>query len=179
MAMNTQTSTYRGYGKVLSLTHQTAVECKFGAEVESVIASDARVILTGAEVSDGEVRYYGKTYFLIVYEDSEKRICRAEKGIEFSARAENEGCYPALTARATLSLENLSTRREGASVYLTALIGADISLYGESSFDYLSDGDLVVKREEQTLLSARLVGGTTETEDEFETEFIGDILLHS
>ena len=179
MALNTQTTTYRGYGKVLSLTHQTAVECKFGAEVESVIASEARVILTGAEAGDGEVRYFGKTYFLIVYADSEKRICRAEKGIEFSARVENEGCYPALAARASLLVENLSTRREGASVYLTALIGADISLYGEESFDYLSGGDLIVRREEKNLLSARLVGGMTETEDEFETEFIGDILLHS
>ena len=156
-----------------------SVECKFGAEVESIIASEARVVLTGAEVSDGEVRYYGKAYFLIVYEDSEKRICRAEKGIEFSARAENEGCYPALTARASLSLENLSTRREGASTYATAFIGADISLYGEKSFDYLSGGELIVKREEVPVISARLVGGATETEDEFETEFIGDILLHS
>ena len=179
MAMNTQTSTYRGYQKVLSVTHQTAVECKFSLEVESVIASDARIVLTGAEVADGEVRYFGKTYFLIVYEDSEKRICRVEKGIEFSARAQNEGCYPALTARASLSLENLSTRREGAGIFVTALIGADISLYGETSFDYLSGGDLVVKGEQKTLLSSRLVGGTTETEDEFETEFIGDILLHS
>ena len=179
MALNTETATYRGYGKILTLTHQTAVECKFGAEVESVIASEARVILTGAEVSDGEVRYYGKTYFLIVYEDSEKRICRAEKGAEFTARAEHEGCYPALTARAALTVENLSTRREGASIYLTALIGADISLYGEKSFDYLAGGDLIVKRDEAPVLSARLVGGTTETEDEFETEFIGDILLHS
>ena len=74
MAINTETTTYRGYGKILTLTHQTAVECKFGAEVESVIASEARVILTGAEVSDGEVRYYRTTYFLIVYEDSEKRL---------------------------------------------------------------------------------------------------------
>jgi len=179
MALNTETASYRGYGKILTLTHQTAVECKFGAEVESIIASEARVVLTGAEVSDGEVRYYGKAYFLIVYEDSEKRICRAEKGIEFSARAENEGCYPALTARASLSLENLSTRREGASTYATALIGADISLYGEKSFDYLSGGELIVKREEVPVISARLVGGATETEDEFETEFIGDILLHS
>ena len=56
MAMNTETSTYRGYGKILTLTHQTAVECKFGAEVESIIASEAHVILTGAEAMDGEVR---------------------------------------------------------------------------------------------------------------------------
>lgn len=179
MAMNTETATYRGYGKILTLTHQTAAECKFGAEVESIVASEARVVLTGAEAGDGEVRYYGKIYFLIVYEDNEKRICRAEKGVEFSARAENEGCYPALTARAALSIENLSTRREGASTYLTALVGADISLYGEKSFDYLAGGELITKREDAPVLSARLVGGTTETEDEFETEFIGDILLHS
>ncbi len=179
MAMNTETSTYRGYGKILTLTHQTAVECKFGAEVESIIASEAHVILTGAEAMDGEVRYYGKTHFLIVYEDADRKICRAEKGVEFSARVENENCFPALTARAALTIENLSTRREGASVYLTALVGADIALYGETSFDYLSGGDLIVKREEANVLSARLVGGTTETEDEFETEFIGDVLLHS
>lgn len=179
MAMNTETATYRGYGKTLTMTHQTAVECKFGAEVESIIASQAHVILTGAETHDGEVRYYGKTYFLIVYEDAERKVCRAEKGVEFSAKAENEGCFPALNARALLTVENLSTRREGASVYLTALIGADISLYGETSFDYLSGGDFIAKRDEAPVLSARLVGGTTETEDEFETEFIGDILLHS
>ena len=179
MAMNTETATYRGFGKSASLTHQTAVECKFGAEVESVIATDARVILTGAEAENGGVRYYGKAHFLIVYADSEKRICRAEKGVEFSARVEDENCFPALTARARLSVENLSVRREGASVYVTALIGADIALYGEQSFEYLSGGDIVCKRESATVLSAHLLGGNTEAEDEFETEYIGDILLHS
>ncbi|MDE7372707.1 MAG: DUF3794 domain-containing protein, partial [Clostridia bacterium] len=171
MAMNTETATYRGQGKILTMTHQTAVECKFGAEVESIIASQAHVVLTGAETLDGEVRYYGKTYFLIVYEDAERKVCRAEKGVEFSARAENEGCFPALTARALLTVENLSTRREGASVYLTALIGADISLYGETSFDYLAGGDFIAKQEEVPVLSARLVGGPTETEDAFAPEY--------
>ncbi len=179
MAMNTEKTTYRGFNKIISLTHQTAVECKFGAEVEAVIASDARVILTGAEAENGGVRYYGKAHFLIVYEDSEKRVCRAEKGVEFSARIEDERCFPALTARARLTVENLSVRREGASVYLTALLGADVSLYGEQSFEYLAGGELICRREPATVLTAHLLGGSAEAEDEFETEYIGDILLHS
>ncbi len=88
--MNTETEVFRGYGKICSLTAQTAVECKFGQEVESVIASHASVSLTGAEAGNGEVRYYGKAHFSLVYEDSEKHICRAEKGVEFTARAEDE-----------------------------------------------------------------------------------------
>jgi len=177
--MNTETEVFRGYGKICSLTAQTAVECKFGQEVESVIASHASVSLTGAEAGNGEVRYYGKAHFSLVYEDSEKHICRAEKGVEFTARAEDERCFSALTPRVTMSVENLSVRREGASVYLTALLGADIRLYGDETFEYLAGGDLIVKREPVPVITAHLCGGAAEADDEFETEFIGDILLHT
>lgn len=176
MAM--QTETFRGYGKICELSAQTAVECRFG-EAETVLAMHASVSLTGADAGSGEVRYYGKAHFLLVYEDAEKRVCRAEKGVEFTARATDERIVPAYTARAELSVENLSARREGASVYLTALLGADIRLYGERSFEYLSGGDLVLKREPVTVLCAHLCGGATEAEDEFETELLGDILLHA
>ena len=176
--MDTQTETFRGYGKIKEIAAQTAVECRF-AEAETVLCVHAHAALTGAEAAGGEVRYFGKAHFSIVYEDAEKRICRAEKGVEFTARAQDEGCFPALTARASLTVENVSVRREGASVYVTALLGADISLYGEQSFTYLSGGDLICKREPVKVLTAHLCGGACEAEDEFETEFIGDILLHS
>ena len=176
--MNTQTETFRGYGKIKDITAQTAVECRF-SEAETVLCVHAHAALTGAEAGSGEVRYFGKAHFSIVYEDAEKRICRAEKGVEFTARAQDEGCFPALAARATLSVENVSVRREGASVYVTALLGADIALYGEQSFEYLAGGELVCKREPVKVLTAHLCGGACEAEDEFETEFIGDILLHS
>lgn len=180
MAINTQTENFRGYGKLQVLNAQTAVECRFGQEVGTVLSVHADAVLTGAEAGNGEVRYFGKAHFSIVYEDDEKRVCRAEKGVEFTATHKDENCYPALTAKAILSVENVSLRREGASVYVTALLGADISLYGEQSFEYLTGGDeLVLKREPSTLLTAHLCGGAAETEDEFETEFIGDILQHA
>ncbi len=179
MAMRTQTETYRGYGKTAELTSQTSVECRFGGEVETVLAAHASAALSGAEAGNGEVRYFGKVFFSVVYEDAEKRVCRAEKGMEFTARAQDERCYPALTARAALTVENLSVRREGASVYVSALLGADISLYGETTCEYLSGGDLICRREPIGVFCAHLCGGALETEDEFETELIGDILLHA
>ena len=179
MAIKTLAETFRGYGKLKDVSAQTAVECRFGQEVATVLSVHTHVALTGAEAGNGEVRYFGKAHFSIVYEDTERKVCRAERGVEFTARAQDEDCYPALTARATATIENVSVRREGASVFAVALIGADIALYGEKDFEYLSDGDLVLRREPVKVLVAHLCGGATETEDEFETEFIGDILLHS
>lgn len=177
--MNTQTETFRGYGKLGELNAQTAVECRFGQEVATVLSVHASAVLTGAETGNGDVRYFGKAHFSIVYEDADKRVCRAEKGVEFTATAGDERCCPALTARACLTVENVSVRREGASVFITALLGADIALYGEQTFEYLAGGDLVLKREPVSTLTAHLCGGAAEADDEFETEFIGDVLQHA
>ena len=177
--MKTETQVFRGYGKRKEIHAQTAVECRFGQEVETILAAHCSAALTGAEAGNGEVRYFGKARFSLVYEDAEKKVCRAEKGVEFSAVAKDDFCFPALSARALLSVENIAVRREGASVFAQALLGADIALYGEQSFEYLSGGDLIMRREPVKVLSAHLVSGAAETEDEFETEFIGDILQHA
>lgn len=179
MAINTQTETFRGYGKVIELSGQTAVECRFSGEVETVLSASATATLSGAEAGNGEVRYFGKAIFCIVYEDAEKRVCRAEKGVEFTAVCRDERIFPALTARAQIGVENVAVRREGASTFVTALLGADLTLFGEKTFEYLSGGDLIVKRESVPVIVAHLCGGATEAEDEFETEFIGDILSHT
>lgn len=177
--MKIQTQTFRGFGKKKELFAQTAVECRFGGEVETILTAHAHAALTGADAGNGEVRYYGKAHFSIVYEDAEKHVCRAEKGVEFAAVCKDESVYPAESAKAAVTVENVSVRREGASVFLTALLGTDIALYGEESFDYLSGGDLILKREPVKVLSAHLCGGASEAEDEFETELLGDILQHS
>lgn len=177
--MKTQTEVFRGYGRIEELSAQTAVECRFGGEVETVLAAHAGVALLSATAENGEVKYTGKALFSIVYEDSARKVCRAEKGVEFSAKAQSEICCPAYTARVKLETENVSVRREGASVFLTALLGAEIVLYGERSFEYLTDGELVLKRESLPILSAHLCSGMAQADDEFDTDFIGDILLHA
>src|SRR5699024_9632710 len=108
-----------------------------------VLSAHACAHLAGAEAGNGEVRYYGRALFSIVYEDAQRHVCRAEKGVEFSAIARDERVVPAHTVRAQLAVENVSVRKEGASIFVTALLGADIALFGEQTFDYLSGGDLV------------------------------------
>ena len=176
--IKTQTETFRGYGKLFGLSTQTAVECRF-PEAETVLSAHATVNLAGADAGNGEVRYYGRALFSIVYEDSDRHVCRAEKGVEFSAVAKDERIVPAHTVRAQLAVENISVRREGASIFVTALLGADIAFFGEQSFDYLSGGDLVCKRDPVTVYTAHLAEGATEIEDDFEVEKIGDILQHA
>jgi len=174
-----QTELYRGYGKIGRLKDQTTVECRFGGEVETVLAVYATATLMRAEADNGEIRYAGRAHFFIVYEDGDRHVCRAEKGVEFAARVQDERCVPALTPRVVFTTETVSTRREGASVYATALFGAEIVLFGEQPFRYLTGGPLVTKRENLKLTTAHLCSGETELSDEFETEFLGDVLLHT
>ena len=112
--MKTQTETFRGYGKLFELSAQTAVECRF-PEVETALSVNACARLAGAEAGNGEVRYYGRVLFSIVYEDAERRVCRAEKGVEFTAVAKDDRVFPAASAHVVLAVENISVRREGAS----------------------------------------------------------------
>ncbi len=174
----TQTETFRGYGKLFGFGTQTAVECRF-PEAETVLSAHASTHLAGAEAGNGEVRYYGRTLFSIVYEDADRHICRAEKGVEFSAVAKDERIVPAQTVRIRLAVENVSARREGASIFVTALLGADVALYGEQTFDYLAGGDLVCRRDPVSVYVSHPAEGATEVEDDFEVERIGDILQHA
>lgn len=174
-----KTDVFRGYGKIGELSAQTAVECRFGGEIETVLSAHAGVVLLSATADNGEIKYTGRARFSIVYEDQNRKVCCAEKGVEFSAKAQCERSCPAYTARVRLETENVSVRREGASVYLTALLGVEIQLYGEQSFEYLTDGELIMRREDLPVLTAHLCGGRAEADDEFETDFIGDVLMHA
>ena len=174
----TQTETFRGYGKLFGIAAQTAAECRF-PEAETVLSAHACAHLSGAEAGNGEVRYFGRALFSIVYEDADRHVCRAEKGVEFTAVARDARIAPAQTVCARLAVENLSVRREGASIFLTALLGADLAFFGEKTFDYLSGGDLIVRRDAVRFFAAHLAEGAAETEDDFEVERIGDILQHA
>ena len=81
MAMNTQTQTFRGFCRAGELNAQTAVECRFGGEVETVLSVHAAATLSGAEAEDGAVRYFGKVLFSVVYEDGNVIVADKESGV--------------------------------------------------------------------------------------------------
>ena len=176
--MQFETESYRGYTRAGTLFQETAAECRFGGEVETVLASSVELFPVRAEAEEGGVRIMGRARFCLVYENASRGVCRAEKAAEFSFKAAGE-CHMASSPRVRLKAEKLSLRREGASVYLTALVLAEVQLFEEREFVYLTGGGLVLRREGLPAYSAHLVSGETELSDDFTTDFLGDVLLHT
>lgn len=179
--MKPQYETYRYVGEICRLKSQSVVECRLpGTEISGVLALQANAVATECGCTDGEVHYGGKVVLGIVYEDGEKKICRAERGAEFFHKVEGKDVMPACFAKALLSTENISYRREGSGLYVTIVVEAELPVYGNRQIEYLSGGEDLICREEKIGVCRTLcVSGETESEDEFETENVGDILLHS
>ena len=176
-----QFETYRYVGEICRVKGQSIVECRLpGSEISSILAVQAKAVPSDATCVDGEIQYGGKMLLCIVYEDGDKKVCRAERGVEFYHKAEGGGVTPACFARAALSCENVTWRREGSGLYVSVVVEADIGVYGSKQMDYLAGGDgLIVKKDVARVYKTVCVSGDTEGEDEFDTDYVGDILLHS
>lgn len=176
-----QFETYRYVGEVCRVKGQSIVECRLpGSEISSILAVQAKAVPSEATCADGEVQYGGKTLLCIVYEDGDKKVCRAERGVEFYHKAEGGLVTPACFARAALTCENVTWRREGSGLYVSVVVEADIGVYGNKQMEYLAGGEgLIVKKDVARVYKTVCVSGDTEGEDEFDTDYVGDILLHS
>ena len=181
MSIKPRFESYCYVGEVCRLRAQSVVECRLpGSEINSILAVYAKAIATENGCTDGEVRYGGRVLFSIVYEDVEKRICRAERGAEFFHKADGKEVSPACFAKTALSAENVHWRREGSGLYISVVVDADILVYGGKQTEYLSGGEnLICRHKEITVCKTVCVSGETEGEDEFESDYVGDILLHS
>ena len=181
MSIKPHFETYRYTTRVCRAGSQSIVECRLpGGEIAGVLAIHARAVPAECVCADGEVRYNGKLFLSVVYEDADRKVCRAERGAEFSHRAENPAVTPACFARAAFRTDNVSWRREGSGLYISVIVGADIDVYGTVQAEYLTGGEgIVAKRKGQPIVKTVCVSGEAETDDEFSTDYIGDILLHS
>ncbi len=179
--MKAQYDTYTYTSELCRLKSQSIVECRVpGAEIVNVLATHVKTIPLSCECADGEVKYSGKLIISIVYEDLERRICRIERGAEFYHKAEDGGITPACFAKARYIAENITTRREGTGLYISVIVGAGIQVFSTRTREYLVGGeDIVVKKKAVTMAKTFCVFGEIEKEDEFETDYVGDILLHS
>ena len=181
MAIQAQFDTYRYVGEVCRLRGQSIVECRLpGSEISGVLAAQAVAAPAECVCADGEVRYGGKVVISIVYEDGDKRVCRAERGAEFFHKAEGGTVSPACFAKAALSTENVSWRREGSGLYISVIVDAELCVYGGKQMEYLSGGDgIFTQTQPQTVWKSVCVSGETEGEDGFDADYVGDILTHS
>ena len=180
MTIKPQYETYRYTGEITRLKSQSIVECRMpGSEIGSILAVQASATPTECVCADGEVRYSGKLTLCIVYEDGNRKVCRAERGAEFFHKAEGSAVSPACFVKAAFSVDNVSYRREGSGLYISVIVGADLPVYGGKQMEYLVGGEgIIAKKEPLTLRRSVCVSGETEGEDEFETDYVGDVLLH-
>ncbi len=181
MSIQPQFESYRYVGEICSLKGQSIVEYRLaGSEISSILAVYAKAAPTECTCADGEVRYGGKAVLCIVYEDSERKICRAERGAEFFHKAEGSLVTPSCFAKVGFAAENITWRREGSGLYVSVIVGADISVFGGKQMEYLAGGEgLVCQKNALSICKTVCVSGETEGEDEFDCDYIGDILLHS
>ncbi len=181
MSVKAQYDTYRYTGEICRLQSQSIVECRLpGSEIGTILAVQAHAVPTECVCADGEVRYSGKLLLCIVYEDGDRKICRAERGAEFYHKAENGLVTPACFAKTAFTIENITNRREGSGLYISVIVGANSCVYGSKQMEYLVGGEKVVVRKGQTTLCKTVcVSGETEAEDEFDADYVGDILLHA
>ncbi|MGN1052543.1 MAG: DUF3794 domain-containing protein, partial [Candidatus Scatosoma sp.] len=174
-------ATYRCTKKACNATAQSKVECRVsGSEISEILAVRAEAYPALCTCGDKQVDYGGKALFTIVYVDGEKRICRAERGVEFSHRIPCEEAFEECFASLVCKVDDVSYRREGSNIIVAAVVRADADIYREDEFTYLTGGEnLAVKKEGCLFTRVSLTNVDGEENDEFETEYFTDVLLHS
>lgn len=162
------------------LTTQSIVECRLNDWSENkILAVNATVSKTSCEVLSGEIRYGGKIYFSVLAATSEGTVTGAERAAEFSHKIISEDAAPALSCETFLKIEKIETRIDGKAVVLSAIVSASAKLILESRITCLQGGDgLVIKGLDVPVRRIRTFKESAEIEEEFETEYLGDVLSH-
>lgn len=167
--------------RIATVTSRSVVECRFsfGDGVSEVLAVSPQLSPAGCEVSSGRVNYGGRLVCTAVYADVNGNLNRSQKGAEFTHFADDDRLAPSQTAFLRLSCERATVRRDGSSFLVTAVICADIEVFGAAERTFVSAAEGAVCRFEPVkLLSAVTFSGESEVEDDFEAAGVEDILTH-
>lgn len=181
MSVQPRYETYEYTARGPRVRAQSIVECRLADwSANRVLAVQPTVVFGGAEVASGEVRYSGRLFFSVVAATAEGSLVAAERGAEFSHRAECPEAAPAFTADVQLRVEKTELRADGHALVLSAIVTAEISLFMPAQLHRLTGGEGVVCRP-ASLRVQRIsrCAGTVSVEEEFDTDYVGDVLLHS
>ena len=177
-----QTSTLSYTRRVASVYRQTVVQTRVNQSEGPVdiLAVCPQVSLISCEPASGRINYSGKMIFTILYSDDEGKLCRMQKGAEFSHYCDGDDFAPAQTAVCSLSCEKVSFRREGSAIVLSAVVGAHIEVFApaERSFIGACEG-AYLKLKPQKFASFVTFEGQCEVEDSFEADGVEDVLVPS
>ncbi|MDE5667870.1 MAG: DUF3794 domain-containing protein [Clostridia bacterium] len=169
MAINAQNQTGTYTRKVASLSTQTVVEIKFGQDVGEVVAVYPQISLTSCEVSSGRLNYGGRIIATLVYTDGDGRLCRIQKGAEFTHFIDDERLAPAQRGDCALKCERWQVKRDGSSYAVAIVVGAAVDVYDSATRSFVASVEgAIVKSENTKLYSFVGFSGESEVDDDFD-----------
>lgn len=161
---------------------RSVVECRFpqSSDIAEIMAVEPQLCTVLCEVAEGRVNYGGKLVLTIVYSDEEGKLCRMQKGVEFSHYCDDDCLTSSYSGVCALKCDKLTVRREGSSFVVAAIVGASVSVYQTGERVYISSAEgAFVKCEDRQLCSLVTFNGESEVEDEFEADSLIDVLIPS
>ena len=170
MSLSTQSMAGTQTRRVAVIKSQSIVEIRFsGREAGEIIAVYPQVALSSCEAGSGRVTYGGRLICTVVYADEDGKLCRIQKGAEFSHYADDDNLAPANTVLCALSCEKTQVKRDGSSYLIASVIGAEISVYATAERNILTSAEgAVTLTESKKLYSAVTFTGESEVEDDFD-----------
>lgn len=180
MSLSTQSSNGTFTRRVAVIKSQSIVEIRFsGQEIGEAAAVYPQVSLSNCEVSSGRVNYGGRLVCTLVYADENGKLCRVQKGAEFTHYADDDNLAPANSAICSLSCERAQIKRDGSSYMVAVVIGAEISIFASAERTVLNSAEgAIVKHENARLFTAVTFSGESEVEDDFDCN-AEDVLVPS
>lgn len=180
MAINCQTQTAAYTRRVARIKTQSLVEIKISAQdIGEVVAVYPQVSPSMCEVSSGRVNYGGRLICTLIYADEEGKLCRVQKGAEFSHYADSDELAPAQRCDCALKCEKFQIKRDGSHYLAAVVIGAEIDVFDVAQRTYIIDIDgAVCKKDSVRFLTMQNFSGECEVEDSFDC-VAGDVLVPS
>lgn len=170
MSLSTQYSTGTYQRRIAVIKSQSIVEIRLsGQEIGEVSAVYPQVSLSSCESASGRVTYGGRLGCTVVYADEGGKLCRIQKGAEFSHHADDERLAPAHNTLCSLTCEKAQIKRDGSSYIVAVVVGAEISVFATAERNILTDAEgAVCNRENKKLYTAVTFSGESEVEDDFD-----------
>ena len=169
MAINAQNQTGTYTRKVADLSTQTVVEIKFGQDAGEVVAVYPQISLTSCEVSSGRLNYGGRIIATLVYADADGKLCRVQKGAEFTHFIDNDNLAPAQRGDCALKCERWQVKRDGSSLAVAIVVGAEVAVYDSAMRSYITSADgAICKTDSARLYSFVSFSGESEIDDDFD-----------
>lgn len=180
MAINTQFQTGTYTNRTAELSAQSMIEIKFSAQDSGEItAVHPQIALTSCEVSSGRVNYSGRLIVTLVYSGEDGKLCRVQRGAEFTHYIDDDRLAPAQKGECTLSCARYQIKRDGSSYVVAVVADAKIDIYDSAQRSFLSSIDgAICNIQSGKLYSPVTFSGEGDVDDEFDCA-ASDVLVPS